>query len=189
LTELAQFLRNALMTQDGLDFSAFRLLTAGKNLGQIEPAIRCTDANGNPLPDGQEWYWPMGGHVITVTETPELQICSNILSMPEADMGDAKCWSDVAVFSLPFATVTSTKDRYTGKVGFANIAFDDDDGVVYIYGERNFGICVSATFVARNIDGDLTGTWKFMMQQQKTGQPHMIGRKVIRMAGNADTNC
>jgi len=163
LTELAQFLRNALMTQNGLDFSAFHLLTAGKNLGQIEPAIRCTDANGNPRPDGEEWYWPMGGHIYYRNGTPELQILlEHTVNTGGGQWGMQSVGVDVAVFSLPdLQLLRVAKDRYTGKVGFANIAFGDDDGVVYIYGERNFGICVSATFVARNINGDLTGTWEF----------------------------
>ncbi|MDR1809164.1 MAG: DUF5005 domain-containing protein [Prevotella sp.] len=163
LTELAQFPRNALMLQDGCDYSAFSLLTNGKKLGQIEPAIRYCDNNGNPLPDGDEWYWPMGGHIYYRNGFPELQVLlEHTVNAGGGQWGMEGVGVDVAVFSLPDLQLQRVaKNCYTGKVGFGNIAFGDDDGVVYIYGERNFGICVGATYVARNLDGDLTGTWEF----------------------------
>lgn len=164
LRELNQFPRNGLMIQEKYcDFSAFKLLTNGKKLGQIEPAIVYCDNAGNPRPDGDEWYWPMGGHIYYRNGIPELQILlEHTRNAGGGQWGMEGVGVDVAVFSLPdLQLMHVAKDRYTGKVGFGNIAFGDDDGTVYIYGERHFGICVSATFAARNTDGDLTGVWEF----------------------------
>lgn len=171
LTELAQFPRNGLMVQEPYcDFSAFRLLTNGKQPGQIQPSVVYKDNNGNPLPDGQEWYWPMGGHVYYRNGIPELQVLlEHTLNNGGGQWGMAAVSTDVAVFSLPdLQLVKVVKDRYKGAIGFANIAFRDDDGVVYVYGERNWGICVSSTFVARNSAGDLTAEWEFYNGKTKT---------------------
>lgn len=164
LRELNQFPRNALMIQEKYcDFSAFKLLTNGKKLGQIEPAIVYRDNAGNPRPDGDEWYWPMGGHIYYRNGIPELQILlEHTRNAGGGQWGMEGVGVDVAVFSLPgLQLLHVAKDRYKGKVGFGNIALGDDDGTVYVYGERHFGICVSATFVARNTGGDLTDTWEF----------------------------
>ncbi|MDR1682813.1 MAG: DUF5005 domain-containing protein [Candidatus Symbiothrix sp.] len=164
LPELNQFPRNGLTIQEKYsDFSAFKLLTNGKNIGKIEASIVYRDNAGNPRPGGDEWYWPMGGHIYYRNGVPELQILlEHTRNAGGGQWGMEGVGVDVAVFSLPDLELQRVvKDRYTGKIGFGNIAFGDDDGVVYIYGERHFGICVSATFVARNSEGDLTGIWEF----------------------------
>ncbi|KAA6302990.1 MAG: hypothetical protein EZS26_000885 [Candidatus Ordinivivax streblomastigis] len=164
LRELNQFPRNALMVQEPYcDFSAFRLLTNGKKLGQIEPAIVYKDNAGNVRPDGEEWYWPMDGHVYYRNGVPELQVLlEHTVSAGGGQWGMEGVGVDVAVFSLPgLQLINVAKDRYTGTIGFGNIILHDDDGVAYLYGERNYGICQSPTFAARCTDGDLTGTWEF----------------------------
>jgi hypothetical protein len=171
LRELNQFPRNALMLQEPYrDFSAFRLLTYGKKPGQIEPAIVYRDNAGNKIPDGEEWYWPMGGHIYYRNGVPELQVLlEHTRNAGGGQWGMAAVSTDVAVFSLPgLELVNVAKNRYTGEIGFGNVAFRDDDGVVYIYGERSWGICVGSTFIARNTDGDLTGEWEFYNGLTKT---------------------
>jgi hypothetical protein len=168
LTELWQFPRNGFTVQDGLDFSAFRLLTSEKP-GQIKPAVVYRDDNGLEVDGGQHWYWPMGGHIFYRDGKPELQVLlEHTRNAGGGQWGMEGVGVDVAVFSLPGLQLQRVaKDRYTGKVGFGNVAFRDDDGVVYIYGERHFGICVSATYAARNTGGDLAGEWEFY--DAKTG--------------------
>jgi hypothetical protein len=162
LNELWQFPRNGITVQDGLDFSAFRLLTDNK-LGQIKPSVVYRDDNGQEVDGGQHWYWPMGGHIFYRNGKPELQILlEHTRNAGGGQWGMEGVGVDVAVFSLPGMQLQRVaKNRYVGKVGFGNVAFRDDDGTVYIYGERNFGICVGASYVARNTDGDLTGEWEF----------------------------
>ena len=169
LDESRQFPRNALMVQDGENFSAFRLLTEDR-LGEIKPPLVYKDDKGKEISGGQQWYWPMGGTVYYREGVPELQI----LLEHTINTGGGGAWDmeavscDVAIFSLPDLQLKEVvKDRYVGKIAFANIAFRDDDGVVYIYGERNHGLCGSATFVARCSDGDLSGTWEYYNGKEK----------------------
>ena len=169
LSELSQFPRNALMVQDGENFSAFRLLTEEK-LGEIKPPLVYKNRNGNEIDGGQRWYWPMGGTVYYRDGVPELQILLEHMRNTGGggawDMEAISC--DVAIYSLPDLQLQRVvKDRYVGKIAFANIAFKDDDGVVYIYGERNHGLCGSATFAARCVDGDLSGTWEYYNGKDK----------------------
>jgi outer membrane protein assembly factor BamB/Icc-related predicted phosphoesterase len=168
LNELWQFPRNGIMVQDGLDFSSFRLLT-DNNPGQMKPAVIYRDDNGQEVDGGQHWYWPMGGHIFYRNGEPELQILlEHARNAGGGQWGMEAVGVDIAVFSLPALQLQRVvKNRYAGKVGFGNVAFRDDDGIVYIYGERNFEICKSATYVARNTDGDLTGEWEFY--DAKTG--------------------
>ena len=164
LNELWQFPRNGLTIQDGNDFSSFRLMTEGKKLGEIDPSIVYRDNNGNAVSGSQQWYWPMGGNIYYRDGVPELQIVLehtvNTGGGGAWDMDAISC--DVAIYSLPDLKLREVvKDVYVGVIAFANIIFKDDDGIIYIYGERNHGLCSSATFVARNTEGNLAGTWEF----------------------------
>ena len=168
LRELDQFPRNALMVQDGENFSAFRLLTEDR-LGYISVPLEYKDDNGNVINGGDQWYWPMGGSVYYRDGVPELQILlEHTINAGGGTWGMEAISCDVAIYSLPDLQLQRVvKDRYVGKIAFANIAFKDDDGVVYIYGERNHGLCGSATFAARCIDGDLSGTWEYYNGKDK----------------------
>ena len=163
LSDLRQFPRNSLMVSNGTDYSSFKLITNNK-VGEIEVPIVYKDDNGNEVSHTQEWYWPMGGSIYYRNGIPELQIVLE----HQINTGGGGAWDmkvvscDVAIFSLPNIQLREiVKNRYEGKAALANIIFKDDDGIIYIYGERNHGICQSATFVARNIDGDLAGDWEF----------------------------
>ncbi|MDR2775769.1 MAG: DUF5005 domain-containing protein [Tannerella sp.] len=168
LTELSQFPRNALMLQEGTDFSAFKLLTKEK-LGTIKPILTCKDDNGNEINGSDEWYWPMGGNICYRNGIPELQlVLEHVVNAGGGAWGMKAVSCDVAVFSLPDLNLkTIIKNRYTGDIAFANIVFKDDDGIVYLYGEKNHGTCESATFAARNIEGDLAGDWEFYDAKNK----------------------
>ena len=169
LSESRQFPRNGLTIQDGENFSAFRLLTED-NLGSIKVPLVYKDNNGREIDGGQQWYWPMGGTIYYRNGVPELQILLEHM----VNTGGGGAWDmeaiscDVAIFSLPDLRLKEVvKDRYVGKIAFANVVLRDDDGIVYIYGERNYGLCGSATFAARCVDGDLSGTWEYYNGKDK----------------------
>jgi hypothetical protein len=159
----SQFLRNAASIQDGDDFASFRLLNEG-NIGTIKPLLKYIKDNGDEAELNEEWYWPRGGNVYFRNGVPELQVTmEHMISTGGGgtwDMDYVSC--DVAVFSLPDLKLKNiVKDRQIGRIAFANNIMKDDDGIVYIYGHQHNGYCLDVSFVARNVDGDLTGTWEF----------------------------
>ena len=168
LSELWQFPRNALTVQDGEDFSAFRMLTKDR-IGAIKPILVYKDDNGKEVDGGQHWYWPMGGAIYYRDGVPELQILlEHTINAGGGAWGMEAISCDVAIFSLPDLQLREVvKNRYEGSIAFANIALRDDDGVIYIYGDKNHGLCGGATFVARNVNGDLSGTWEYYNAKEK----------------------
>lgn len=180
LTSLAQFERNFIIEQSGEDFSAFRLINEGEP-GSIKEVLIPTDDKGNNLGKHDEWYWPAGSSVYYRNGVPELQM---VLSRVKND-GSGGMWgmegvsADVAIFSMPDLKLKEIK-KYKNKavhlekdgdrfgMDYAGYVFKDDDGVVYIYGIGDIpGICTRSGYVARVVNGDLTGEWEYYNAQTK----------------------
>lgn len=175
-----QFERNFVIEQSGEDFSAFRLINEGTP-GSIKEVVVPTDDNGNKLDKHAEWYWPAGSTVYYRNGVPELQM---VLSRVKND-GSGGMWgmegvsADVAIFSLPDLKLKEIKkyknravhltvgnDRFG--LDYAGYVFKDDDGIVYIYGAGDIaGICTRYGFVARVVNGDLTGEWEYYNAKTK----------------------
>lgn len=158
---VCHMIRNAVLVQEGESFSSFRMVNSGNKPGADTALFVYSDDEGNPI-DG-EWYWPFGANVYYRNGVPELQVLmEHIKSTGDGawDMEYISC--DVAVLDLPGLTLREiVKDRQVGPTSYAGNLLLDDDGVVYIYGDRTDNLCGAATFVARNMAGDLTGEWEF----------------------------
>jgi len=164
-TEKAQFVRNTFIVQDYEDFSGFYMTNEG-DLGHVEPTIPYYDESGEIADESLEWYWPSGGVIYYRDGVPELQMLLHHGKVTGSGVWDITTAStDVAVFSLPDIKlqriVKNLHEEKTSSITFPGQIMRDDDGIVYIYGSANYGICGTATFVARSLSGDLTKSWEF----------------------------
>ncbi len=167
----SQFVRNTFIVQDYEDFSGFRMTNNG-NVGTIEAAVPFYDETGAVADEHKEWYWPSEGVVYYRNGVPELQVLLGHCKAVGTGVWDVITAStDIAVFSLPDLKLKRiAKDKHlhnNSNISFAGQIMQDDDGVAYIYGSSNYGICGTATFVARCVNGDLTGEWEFYNAKTK----------------------
>ncbi|MDU1890370.1 MAG: DUF5005 domain-containing protein [Dysgonomonas sp.] len=163
----AQFVRNTFIVQEkGMeDFSAFYMTNEGE-LGSVKPIIPYYDDNGDIADEGLEWYWPSEGVIYYRDGIPELQVLLHHGKKTGDGTWDITTAStDIAVFSLPDVKLERiVKNKHienSNSISFPGQILRDDDGIVYIYGSANYGICGTATFVARAVNGDLTREWEF----------------------------
>lgn len=161
----AQFVRNTFIVQDNEDFSAFYMTNEGE-LGSVKPIIPYYDDSGEIADEHTEWYWPSGGVIYYRDGVPELQVLLHHGKKTGDGTWDIVTAStDIGVFSLPNIKlqriVKNLHEEKTSGISFPGQILRDDDGVVYIYGSANYGICGTATFVARSVNGDLTREWEF----------------------------